>query len=216
MANTSPKRMLKQDRSIQTRQRILDEALRLFAASGYEGVGIRDVAAAAGVNHGLIKYHFGDKDTLWREAVQLLFERTDRELAITPEMLEKPLEEQFEMFLRQYVRYCANHPEHARLMVQESVRDSDRLAWAASRFIAPEHEGVIRAIKALRKRGILPDVDPVLLVYMISSAAQAPFMLAPELKHTHGVDAMDPAMIEAHADAVVALFLGKHRAPAKT
>jgi hypothetical protein len=114
------------------------------------------------------------------------------------------------------VRYCANHPEHARLMVQESVRDSDRLAWAASRFIAPEHEGVIRAIKALRKRGILPDVDPVLLVYMISSAAQAPFMLAPELKHTHGVDAMDPAMIEAHADAVVALFLGKHRAPAKT
>jgi AcrR family transcriptional regulator len=199
----------KQDRSLATKQRILDEALRLFSEAGYDGVSIRDVAAAAGVNHGLIKYHFGDKDTLWREAVTFLFERTDRELAIPPEMRDKPLEERFEIFLRQYVRYCAKHPEHARLMVQESVRDSDRLAWAAQTFIAPEHISVILGIKAMIRKGKLPDVDPILLVYAISAVAQAPFMLAPEIKHTHGVDATDDRIIEAHADAVVTLFIRK-------
>lgn len=205
----SKARTPKQDRSVQTRQRILDEALRLFAANGFEAVGIRDVAAAAGVNHGLIKYHFGDKDRLWREAVELLFRRADEELAVTPDMLEHPVEKQFEIFLRRYVRYCAAHPEHARLMVQESVRDSDRLAWAAQRFIKAEHDGVLRGLKSLIRRGAIPDVAPINLIYMISAAAQAPFMLAPELKHTHGLDALSPDMVEAHADAIVAVFLRK-------
>lgn len=201
------KREPKQDRSVQTRQRILDEALRLFAARGFEAVGIRDVAAAAGVNHGLIKYHFGDKDRLWREAVELLFRRADEILAITPEERDHPVEKQFEIFLRRYVRYCAAHPEHARLMVQESVRDNARLAWAAETFIKPEHEGVLRGLRSLIRRGAIPDVAPISLIYMISAAAQAPFMLAPELKHTHGVDALSPEMVEAHADALVAIFL---------
>jgi AcrR family transcriptional regulator len=209
MPTEKPKRAPKQDRSVQTRQRILDEALRLFAAHGFEGVGIRDVSAAAGVNHGLIKYHFGDKDTLWRESVQQLFERADRELAVPAEMEGQPVERQFEIFIRRYVRYCAAYPEHARLMVQESVRDSERLAWAAKRFIAPEHGGVLPAIKSLIRRGIMPDVEPVLMIYMLSSAAQAPFMLAPELKHTHGVDALNEASVQAHADAMVAVFLGR-------
>jgi hypothetical protein len=55
----------------------------------------------------------------------------------------------------------------------------------------------------------MPDVEPVLMIYMLSSAAQAPFMLAPELKHTHGVDALDEASVQAHADAMVAVFLGR-------
>jgi AcrR family transcriptional regulator len=199
----------KQDRSIATRQRILDEALRLFSEAGFEGVGIRDVAAAAGVNHGLIKYHFGDKESLWRDAVAFLFERTNRELAITPEMAGRPLEEQFEIFIRRYVRYCARYPEHARLMVQESVRDGDRIAWAAKTFIVPEHTNVIRGMEALVKRGKLPNINPVLMVYMLSAAAQAPYMLAPEIKHSHGIDTSREELVEAHADAVVALFLRK-------
>lgn len=208
MDTPQPKtRKPKQDRSVQTRQRILEEALTQFAARGFDAVGIRDVAAAAGVNHGLIKYHFGDKDRLWREAVELLFRRADEELAVTPDMLELPIEEQFEVFLRRYVRYCAAHPEHARLMVQESVRDSDRLAWAASSFIRPEHDRITRAVKSMVKRGAMPDVAPFHLLYMIAAAAQAPFMLAPELRHTHGVEPLDPAVVDAHADAMVKIFL---------
>ena len=47
---------------------IRDEALRLFADHGPDGVTVRQIAAAAGVSPGLVLHHFGSKDGL-RQAV---------------------------------------------------------------------------------------------------------------------------------------------------
>jgi AcrR family transcriptional regulator len=46
---------------------IRDEALRLFAARGPDGVTVRQIAAAAGVSPGLVVHHFGSKDGLREE-----------------------------------------------------------------------------------------------------------------------------------------------------
>ncbi len=51
------------------RERILDAALAAFAERGFDGATTRAIAAAAGVNLGLIPYYFADKQGLWREAV---------------------------------------------------------------------------------------------------------------------------------------------------
>ena len=37
--------------------------------------------------------------------------------------------------VRKYVRYCADHPEHARIMVQESYQGNPRLSWAEKQHI---------------------------------------------------------------------------------
>ena len=37
-------------RTAETRQRLLDESLRLFAEHGFKGVSVRDIAAAAQAN----------------------------------------------------------------------------------------------------------------------------------------------------------------------
>lgn len=42
-----------------TRQRLLDEAERLFARRGLDAVSVRDITRAAGANLGAITYHFG-------------------------------------------------------------------------------------------------------------------------------------------------------------
>jgi|GEM_PF-486680 AcrR family transcriptional regulator len=44
-----------------TRQRIFDAAVRLFAHRGYEAVGIREIARAAGANIAGVNYHYGGK-----------------------------------------------------------------------------------------------------------------------------------------------------------
>lgn len=46
------------------RQRLIDAGERLFAEHGWEGVGIRAIAAAAGVSLAALNYHFGDKEKL--------------------------------------------------------------------------------------------------------------------------------------------------------
>src|SRR5512145_126046 len=47
-----------------TRDRILDEALRLFAARGYEAVGVQDICEASGITKPTLYYHFGSKEGL--------------------------------------------------------------------------------------------------------------------------------------------------------
>jgi len=43
------------------KQRILDEAVKLFARKGYSDVGIRDIARAAAANTAMISYYYGGK-----------------------------------------------------------------------------------------------------------------------------------------------------------
>jgi AcrR family transcriptional regulator len=50
-----------------TRQAILLAARELFAAHGVDGVSVRRVAAAAGVNHALVHRYFGTKDEMVAE-----------------------------------------------------------------------------------------------------------------------------------------------------
>jgi AcrR family transcriptional regulator len=49
-----------------TKERILDAAERLFAGHGYEGVSLRDIGTAAGVQIALVSYYFGGKQGLYR------------------------------------------------------------------------------------------------------------------------------------------------------
>ncbi len=54
-------------RSVDTRERILDAAERLFMAHGYEGTSVRQITGEAGVNLAAANYHFGSKEALMRE-----------------------------------------------------------------------------------------------------------------------------------------------------
>ncbi len=52
-----------------TRDAILDAAGRAFTARGFDGVGVREIAAAAGCNAALVNRYFGGKETLFAEVM---------------------------------------------------------------------------------------------------------------------------------------------------
>lgn len=54
-----------------TRDALLASAIELFAQHGPASVSIRDVARHAGMNHGLLHRHFGSKDALIAEAIEV-------------------------------------------------------------------------------------------------------------------------------------------------
>jgi AcrR family transcriptional regulator len=56
---------------IDTKERILDAAERLFAAEGFHNTSLRGLTAAAGVNLAAVNYHFGSKEAL----LEAVFER---------------------------------------------------------------------------------------------------------------------------------------------
>lgn len=58
------------DRGEATRQRLLEVAIRVFAARGFDGARTRDIAEAARTNPVSIAYYFGNKRGLYRAAAQ--------------------------------------------------------------------------------------------------------------------------------------------------
>lgn len=200
-----------------TQASILQAALEVFSEKGFEGASTREIAALADVHHALIKYHFNSKDELWRAAVSFLFQRQARELNLPSP--DDPSYPDFRAYARAVVRavviYSARHPEHARLMTQESVREGERLDWAADTFIAEISRVSGRFIDLCKREGILPDVSTPALVYIFVGAAQTFYTLAPEVRRVWKIDPADPAVIEQHAEALIAVLFRDAPKPAQ-
>lgn len=197
-----------QARAAETRDRILDVAYKVFAEKGYDTANTRDIAAAAGVTHTTIRYHFGSKDELWRETVRQMFQHAEEELGFTAEELDLPAKDRLNLFLRKYIYYCARNTNHARIMIAESVRGGERLNWMAENFIRPSHE-MINQVSSEIPLERLSGVSPVSLLYIVVAMCQLPFVLSKEVKTLYGVEMTKPDAIEAHIDAVTALLFAK-------
>ena len=63
------------NKSDATKANIMRAAIRLFTRLGYGGAAVRDIATEAGVNIGLIRYHFGHKADLYRDTLAYVSEQ---------------------------------------------------------------------------------------------------------------------------------------------
>ena len=74
-----PSSVPQQERSIATRQRLLDAAVDVLIEEGYAGLSATKVASRAGVTRGAQQHHFPHKATLVAEALSYLTERVMQE-----------------------------------------------------------------------------------------------------------------------------------------
>ena len=202
-------RPARDDRPVEeTRDAILTAALQAFARQGFDGVSLREIASAAGVEHSLVRYHYADKSGLWRAAMTHLVGLMDAHMleAWAVARMQEPLA-RFRTMLAAYVRYCARHPEHARIMVHEAMGQSDRVAWIATHIIAPQHRRIATLLQILMDEGHIAPGPVRPLIYILSAAAQVPFTLAGEAHAAYGVDTTDEAEIEAHTETLLGLIL---------
>ena len=190
-----------------TQASILQAALEEFSGKGFDGASTRQIAAKAGVHHALIKYHFQTKDALWKAAVIFLFERQIKEVGVPVFQPGDDARQYARDVLRHRALYWARHPEHARLMVQESCQDTEQFRWMVDQFIVHTSKSSERFIRLLQAEGVLPDVSVASLAYILAGASQLFFTLAPEVRRVWGVDPMDPKAIEDHIDALVKVLL---------
>ena len=191
-----------------TRKLILQSALQLFSENGFDGATTREIASRARVNHSMIAFYYGNKEKLWNTAVDWLFEETGRAVDLYSVDRAGDDIEQFKLFVRQYVAYSARHPEHARLIMQESLRPGKRLRRIVA-LARRHHSAVAPLIGRLMDAGHIVRMDPVSVAYIFSSACQSVFALAHEARGIYGKQVLAAEFIESHARAVIALFLHK-------
>jgi AcrR family transcriptional regulator len=68
-ANTRPAIVPRRRNAAATREAILNSARQAFARAGYDGAGVREIAAGAGVTAMLVNRYFGSKERLFAEVV---------------------------------------------------------------------------------------------------------------------------------------------------
>jgi AcrR family transcriptional regulator len=67
-----------------TRDRLLEAALLVFAEKGFDGAGIRDIAARARANSAMVQYHFGGKEGLFLAVMRYTFDQGSQWIKAMP------------------------------------------------------------------------------------------------------------------------------------
>ncbi|HMN78483.1 MAG TPA: TetR/AcrR family transcriptional regulator [Burkholderiaceae bacterium] len=101
-------------RLIDNPARILEAATDAFAASGFHGTPMREIARRAGVSQALLHHHYGTKEALWHA----VGERVSAEfLAYVADVLASPpaASDTVPTAIRTYMRYWKEHPSAFRL-----------------------------------------------------------------------------------------------------
>lgn len=103
-------------RPLRERQ-ILDKALTIFVAQGYQGTGMDHIASAVGVSRPVIYDHFPSKDAVYLACLREARVRLDAALFAAHSDADAP-HEQLLAAMRGYFRFAADEPFSWRLLYE--------------------------------------------------------------------------------------------------
>jgi AcrR family transcriptional regulator len=120
----SPQRILRNpDR---TRRRILQAAIRLFAARGFHAVSVDEIVGQARVNKRMVYHYFGSKDALFEAALSEVYKRIEAIEFHAVERGRSP-REKLSRLLESYFEFLDVEPEFTRLLQWENLEKGRHL-----------------------------------------------------------------------------------------
>jgi TetR/AcrR family transcriptional regulator len=151
-------------------ERILDAALEVFAAFGFRGARIDQIAAAAGLSKPNLLYYFRTKEELytavlartlnmWLEPLRELDAGSDPRAALTAYIARK-------------LEYSRSHPVASRLFAMEMLQGAPHLNPALAGTLLDLVEAKSRTIEGWIRDGRLRPVDPKHLIFAIWATTQ--------------------------------------------
>ena len=202
---TNPRRQ--QQRARETRTALLQTAIGAFSTQGFESISVRQLEETAGVKRGLVAYHFGDKEQLWRAAVAQLFAALVEEfMGRVNTLVDVAPVEAARAMVRAFVRYSAAYPAVNRLMMQECTSDSWRVGCIVDEHIRPMLDALFRTLPEAAAL-LWGDRDPH-RYYLLIGAGAFVFSAEQECLRLFATDPRREEFVERHADLVADLLLG--------
>ena len=162
-----------------TKQRILDEALKLFSAKGYDSVSVGEIAKAVGIKAPSLYNHFPSKQAIFDAIVEstaaqyeadtskvdIHVQDVDKDIPIFSEITEDFLFEK----VKQIFAYSIHNEQISRfrrMMTIEQFRSPELAALYSERYVdrmLSYHAGIFRALIA---SGEIVAADPDALAMM--------------------------------------------------
>lgn len=137
-----------------SRDKILDVAEALFARRGFEGVGMREVADAAGLGKSSLFHHFRSKAQLYLAVLERLLTQLDDRLGVALAAPGSPLE-RLDRLVDELVDALAEREPAARLLLRALFEDDafEAEAWDEGRAAEQRLQSVLGGILGLLREG---------------------------------------------------------------
>jgi len=139
--------------------RILETAQELFAARGFDGVSVRDIADQAQVNVAMINYYFGNKDGLYLGIVENYIEEMTGALQNALSNNDDP-RVRLRAFINCYTDFLFARPKAAQLILQVEGHDGEFLGRLVKKYLASTQAQLVEILNQGIKEGFFRPVDP--------------------------------------------------------
>ena len=154
---------------------IIEAAEKLFAAKGFNGTSVRDIAEAAEVNLAMISYYFGSKEKLFETmfAYRSDFFKLQLENMLQNEKL-KPMEK-MEQLIDQYIVRLTNQQCFHRIMVREQMMNNNEFIAAQIYTLKTRNQALIKQLiqEGQKKGDFKKNIDvPLLMMTMVGTVSQ--------------------------------------------
>lgn len=162
-----------------SRRALLDAALEEFAAKGFAGARVQEIADRAGVNKQLINYYFEDKDGLYRELQRTWLER---EATFADPCLS------LDQLAVRYLRDALADPRLLRLVIWRGLSDSAEQP--------PDGSATRQDLSGMRQRQadgeLAAELDPGCVLLALMGAISAPIAMPQMVRKILGLDPGSP------------------------
>jgi AcrR family transcriptional regulator len=149
------------------KQKILDSAARLFAAKGYDGVSVREIAEASDVTKPVIYYYFKNKEDLYDQLIKQSFAQAGE---IHEKIYHSPgdVKDKLRRLMRAHFRFGIENPDIIKILydaIHNQITDQGFGPPTANTQKAEKEEKFYKVsdfIKAGKDDGFFrSDIDPI-------------------------------------------------------
>lgn len=200
-----------QNHSDNSRDRILQAAIREFSEHGLAGARTSAIALAARVNKALLYYYFRDKEALYAAALEAVAAKVASDAIAVLDLQCSPGERLLRFALQHFDRIFAHHGFQA-LMQQEMVRfrtgQSHAMRILAKNAFEPMWGRTLDTVRGGIQSGELCQVDPMQMLYASLGANAFFFLSAPMVRLVTASDPLDPAAVVVRRTAAIE-YLGQ-------
>jgi AcrR family transcriptional regulator len=141
----------------ESKEKLLQAASKLFADKGFEGVSVKDIEVAAGVNASLIHYHFKNKEGLYQACLsEFMSHRLDSaQSALLPPKTREEFDARMRGFLESFFEHHLERPDYSRIALRELDYGGVAQAEEVVKAFRPLHNGLRGFFEQAQEVGIL-------------------------------------------------------------